>query len=63
MESGEFTVFTRSGGELAMVETDIRGWISPLLGLRFEVEELNGVLELILYKPDGKRFRTYPELI
>ena len=63
IEMAEFTVFMRSGAELAVVETDTRGWVSPLLGLRFEIEELHGPLELLLYKPDGERFRTYPELI
>jgi hypothetical protein len=34
------------------------GWVSPRLGVRFEL--VNGELEL--YGPDGRRFVTYVEL-
>lgn len=35
------------------------GWVSPLLGIRFEIE----LGELVIYRPDGQRFLTYLELI
>ena len=35
------------------------GWVSPRLGVRFEVE--GG--ELRLYQPDGERFGTYVEVV
>ena len=34
------------------------GWISPLLGIRFD---MSGP-ELVIYGPDGRRFLTYQEL-
>jgi uncharacterized protein (DUF3084 family) len=37
----------------------MEGWISPRLGIRFELE--SGVLQL--YRPDGERFATYVELM
>jgi Uma2 family endonuclease len=37
---------------------DIQGWVSPLLGIRFELEES----ELVIYRPDGMRFLTTVEL-
>lgn len=36
----------------------MRGWVSPLLGIRFDLEEKN----LVLYRPDGQRFQSYIEL-
>jgi len=49
--------WTRSGETLQAIDR-INGWISPRLGIRFEVNEA-GVL---LYHPDGSRFRTYLEV-
>ena len=37
----------------------MEGWISPRLGVRFELER--GALQL--YRPDGERFATYVELM
>jgi hypothetical protein len=37
----------------------MEGWISPRLGIRFELER--GALQL--YRPDGERFATYVELM
>ena len=37
---------------------DMEGWISPRLGIRFS---LAGT-ELVLYRPDGRRFETYVAL-
>ncbi len=34
------------------------GWVSPRLGIRFELSET----ELQLYRPHGERFATYVEL-
>jgi len=36
----------------------MNGWVSPRLGVRFEL--VDG--ELRLYRPDGTRFATYVEL-
>jgi hypothetical protein len=35
------------------------GWVSPRLGIRFELA--HGTLQL--YRPDGERFATYVELM
>jgi len=37
---------------------EMRGWVSPLLGVRFELE--GG--ELVVVRPDGERFVGYEEL-
>ena len=37
---------------------EMRGWVSPLLGVRFELE--GG--ELVVVRPDGARFVGYEEL-
>ena len=36
----------------------MEGWISPLLGIRFSLEGT----DLVLYRPDGRRFETFVEL-
>ena len=38
---------------------EMRGWVSPLLGVRFELE--GG--ELVVVRPDGERFVGYEELV
>ena len=50
--------YLREGEELAAIP-EIRQWISPLLGIRFEwtAETLK------LYRPDGERFLSYLELL
>ncbi|MBW4495330.1 MAG: Uma2 family endonuclease [Oscillatoria princeps RMCB-10] len=53
----ELTGLLRSGDWLEPVE-EINGWVSPLLGIRFELKE--GSLQI--YRPDGERFLTFPEL-
>jgi Uma2 family endonuclease len=50
--------WVRADGELVPVET-MAGWVSPRLGIRFELDE--GALHL--YRPDGQRFATYVELV
>ena len=54
---GELTGWQRSGNELQEIE-EMAGWISPRLGIRFELSEG----ELVIYRPDGQRFATYVEL-
>lgn len=56
-DTGELTGWLRSGNELTEIEQMI-GWISPRLGIRFELSD--GELEI--YRPDGRRFLTYSEL-
>ncbi|HBL14852.1 MAG TPA: hypothetical protein DD379_26370 [Cyanobacteria bacterium UBA11162] len=46
-------------GEILEPIAQILGWISPCLGIRFEV--VDG--ELQLYRPDGERFVSYLEVI
>jgi Uma2 family endonuclease len=48
----------RSDGFLTAIET-LDGWVSPRLGVRFAIEEG----DLKLYRPDGRRFTTYVELV
>lgn len=47
----------RSGEQLEIIE-EMAGWVSPRLGVRFELE----AGELVIYRPDGQRFATYLEL-
>jgi Uma2 family endonuclease len=51
------TGYLRSEGELRKIP-ETNGWISPLLGIRFD---LSGS-EMVIYGPDGQRFLTYQEL-
>jgi Uma2 family endonuclease len=53
----ELTGLLRSGDWLEPVE-EINGWVSPRLGIRFELKE--GSLQI--YRPDGERFLTFLEL-
>lgn len=55
--NGELLGWLRQGSSLQTIP-QMNGWISPRLGIRFEV---NG-LELQLYNPDGSLFRTHAEL-
>ncbi len=57
-DSGELSGWQRWGDFLEEIE-DIAGWVSPRLGIRFELE--GG--ELALYRPDGERFATYVQLM
>jgi Uma2 family endonuclease len=43
---------------VAIPDDDLAGWVSPRLGIRFELEEG----DLVIYRPDGERFLTYVEL-
>ncbi len=67
MEKGSLQVFMRSEGELQEIESETNGWVSPRLGIRFEVlwsagTPSKGIPELALYHTDGSRFTTYLEL-
>ncbi|HLP88140.1 MAG TPA: Uma2 family endonuclease [Nostocaceae cyanobacterium] len=54
---GTFFGFTRTESELKQIE-EIQGFISPRLGVKFEVVEG----ELQIYRPDGEKFLNYVEL-
>lgn len=56
-DSGELTGWRRDNDKLGEIQP-IDGWVSPLLGVRFE--RVDG--ELVLFRPDGRRFATYVEL-
>ncbi|MFB2896047.1 Uma2 family endonuclease [Aerosakkonemataceae cyanobacterium BLCC-F50] len=53
----ELTGFLRSEDLLEPIE-QINGWVSPLLGIRFELKEDT----LLIYRPDGQKFLTPVEL-
>jgi Uma2 family endonuclease len=56
-DKGDLSGWLRAGDRLDVIEL-MSSWISPRLGVRFE---LSGT-ELQLYRPDGERFATYVEL-
>ena len=56
-ERHELTGWRRSGSELQEID-EMVGWVSPRLGIRFELSE--GKLQI--YRPDGQQFVTYVEL-
>lgn len=47
--------FRRKGGVLTKI-AEMRGWVSPRLGIRFEMTD-----DLAIYGPDGERFKTVIE--
>jgi Uma2 family endonuclease len=49
--------FVRRGDVLRRVRP-VQGYVSPRLGIRFDVSGE----ELVVYRPDGQRFLTFPEL-
>ena len=53
----KLTGHQRNQGKLEPIAR-VDGWISPLLGIRFD---MSGP-ELVIYGPDGRRFLTYQEL-
>lgn len=57
-DTGELSGWQRQGELLEEIE-EMVGWVSPRLGIRFD---LDGI-ELVLYRPDGERFATYVELM
>jgi Uma2 family endonuclease len=48
----------REAGQWQRID-EVHGWISPLLGVRFELTTET----LVMYRPDGSRFETFAELI
>lgn len=56
-DGGDLTGWLRDGDALKEV-ANMQGWISPRLGVRFDVHND----ELRLLGPDGRRFQTYVEL-
>ena len=57
-DSGELSGWQRQGETLEEIAS-MEGWISPRLGVRFELE----IGTLQVYQPDGERFATYVELM
>jgi Uma2 family endonuclease len=56
-DNGDLEGWIRQGDHLVEIPV-MTGWISPRLGIRFEIE--NG--ELVIYRPDNRRFATFMEL-
>lgn len=56
-DRGELSGWLRQDGTLEEIP-EMRGWVSPRLGIRFTVEGS----ELVLYRPDNVRFATFVEL-
>src|SRR4028119_1686975 len=56
-EDAELSGWQRIEGLLEVIEP-MSGWVSPRLGVRFELTEQG----LELYRPDGQRFLSYLEL-
>jgi Uma2 family endonuclease len=50
--------FIRGDGGILEEISEMQGWVSPQLGIRFELTES----DLVLYRPDGGRFLTSVEL-
>jgi Uma2 family endonuclease len=50
--------FIRGDGSILEEISEMQGWVSPQLGIRFELVES----DLVLYRPDGRRFLTSVEL-
>jgi len=57
-DTGELQGYVRGADGHLQPVPDMRGWVSPLLKVRFDLEGT----ELVLTTPDGKRFQSYEEL-
>ncbi|MEI6046800.1 MAG: Uma2 family endonuclease [Chloroflexota bacterium] len=55
-DSFRLSGWIRTGLQLTQI-VPMRGWVSPMLGIRFELDGLEG--ELGIYRPDGRRFTSY----
>ncbi|HAN74028.1 MAG TPA: hypothetical protein DCQ51_10175 [Planktothrix sp. UBA8407] len=55
-EKVDFAGWQLIDGKLTIIE-EIQGWVSPILGVRFEMAE-----ELQIFTPTGERFLTFVEL-
>jgi Uma2 family endonuclease len=58
-DRGDLAGWVLNNGHLELIE-QINGWVSPRTSVRFELNE-NG--EFVLYRPDGRRFESYVELL
>lgn len=56
-DSNQLTGLLRVGQSLQLI-SEMSGWISPRLGIRFEL----GIDDLVIYRPDGEKFLTFVEL-
>ncbi len=56
-DRGSLDGWIRRDGRLEDVP-DMQGWVSPRLGIRFGMDGM----DLVLYRPDGRRFETFVEL-
>ncbi|MEG4275436.1 MULTISPECIES: Uma2 family endonuclease [unclassified Microcoleus] len=56
-ERNDFSGWMRSGGRLDVIDA-IENWVSPRLGIRFD---LSGE-ELQIYRPDGQPFASYEDV-
>ncbi len=57
-ERGELSGWLRTGPLLAEIES-MEGWVSPRTGVRFGLEGA----DLVLLRPDGRRFASYLEVV
>jgi Uma2 family endonuclease len=57
-DDNELAGWRREAGQWQRID-EVHGWISPLLGVRFELTPET----LVMYRPDGSRFETFAELI
>jgi len=56
-DKGELQGWLRQRGQLQVISS-MRGWVSPRLGIRFDLVGL----DLALYAPDGQLFESYTEI-
>ena len=56
-DRGQLRGWLRRDNQLQAI-ADMEGWISPRLGIHFTLESD----DLVLYRPDGRRFETFLEL-
>jgi len=57
-DNGDLSGWLRAGQGLEVID-EMQGWVSPRTGVRFELQDD----ELLIYRPDGKPFETYTELL
>ena len=57
-DDNELVGWRREAGQWQRID-EMNGWISPLLGVRFELTTET----LVIYRPDGSQFETFAELV
>jgi Uma2 family endonuclease len=57
-DDNELVGWRREAGQWQRID-EVNGWISPLLGARFELTTET----LVMYRPDGSQFETFAELL